>query len=244
MSAEQTLGKLRALRLSGMADAFEAYLHLGPSDKRSVAEVLAELTDAEWDTRINRRTERLLKRARLRFQASFEELRYSPERNVDRAAVARLTDEQWLRSGATVLITGATGVGKSYLACAIGRHACLTGVPTRYERAPKFFPRLNQCRGDGTYRREIDRIAKTPLLIIDDFGLVALDGEDRIALLEILEDRYGRAATVVASQLPVASWHTSIGEPTIADAVMDRLAHTPFIFELKGGSQRKARKAS
>ena len=241
MSEEQTLQKLRALRLAGMADAFQAYLNFGPADKRSPAEVLSQLADAEWDTRINRRTDRLLKKARLRVQASFEALRYSPERNLERTAVHALTGEQWLHSGSTVLITGATGAGKSFLACAIGRHACLTGVPTRYEQAPKFFPKLKQCRGDGTYRREIDRIAATPLLIIDDFGLLAMDTDDRITLLEVLEDRYARAATVIASQLPVAKWHGCIGDPTIADAVMDRLAHTPFIFELKGGSLRKAR---
>jgi len=241
MSEEQTLQKLRALRLSGMADSFENYMHFGPADKRTPAEVLAELTDAEWDTRINRRTERLLKKARLRLQATFEELTYSPERNLDRKVVHKLSGEQWLHNGSTVLITGATGAGKSFFACAIGRHACLAGVPTRYEQAPKFFPRLKQYRGEGTYRREIDRLARTPLLIIDDFGLVALDTEDRIALLEILEDRYARAATVVASQLPVAKWHGSIGDPTIADAVMDRLAHTPYIFELKGGSLRKTK---
>ena len=144
-----------------------------------------------------------------------------------------------MHSGATVLITGATGAGKSFLSCAIGRHACLRGVPTRYEQAPKFFPKLKQCRGEGSYRREIDLIARTPLLIIDDFGLLAMEADDRIALLEVLKDRQARAATVIASQLPVGKWHGCIGDATIGDAVMDRIAHTPFIFELKGGSLRK-----
>ena len=242
MNDQQTLEKLHSLRLGGMAEAFEAYLHTGPADKRTPAEVLAELVDAECDMRQNRRTERLLKRAHLRLQATIEELTYSPERNLDRKMMAKLIDESWIRKGATVLITGATGAGKSFVACAVGRNACLLGVPTRYEQAPKFFPRLKQCRGEGSYRREIDRIARTPLFILDDFGLIPLDGEDRIGLLELLEDRYGRAATIIASQLPVGSWHQAIGEPTIADAIMDRLAHTPFIFELKGGSQRKSRK--
>lgn len=244
MNDQQTLEKLHSLRLSGMADAFQDYLHTGPADKRTAAEVLAELVDAECDMRQNRRTERLLKRAHLRLQATIEELTYSPERNLDRKTVAKLTDDTWIRKGATVLITGATGVGKSFVACALGRNACLLSFPTRYEQAPKFFPRLKQCRGEGTYRREIDRIARTPLFILDDFGLIPLDGEDRIGLLEILEDRYGRAATIIASQLPVSTWHQAIGEPTIADAIMDRLAHTPFIFELSGGSQRKSRKLS
>jgi len=242
MNDAQTLEKLRALRLYGMADAFAAFLQYGPSDKRTAEELLAELTDAEWDTRVNRRTERLLKAARLRFQASLEEITYSPERNLDRKAVHKLMSPDWIDGGTTVLITGATGAGKSFLACAIGRQACLAGVATRYEQAPKFFPRLRQARGEGTYRREIDRLARTPLFVLDDFGLLELDADDRVALLEVLEDRYARAATVIASQLPIAKWHACIGQPTIADAVMDRLAHTPFIFELKGGSLRKPRK--
>ena len=241
MNDQQTLQKLRSLRLSGMAQAFEAYLQLGPTDKRTVSEVLAELVDAEYDTRENRRTERLLRRARLRFAATFEELNFSPERNLDREMVQRLAGDEWIRKGSSVLITGATGAGKSFLACAIGRHTCLSGLATRYEPATKFFPYLKQCRGEGTFRREIERLAKTPVLIIDDFGLVPLDAEDRIALLEILEDRYARLPTVVASQLPVGKWHGSIAEPTVADAIMDRLAHTPFLFDLKGQSQRKRR---
>jgi len=242
MNDQQTLEKLRALRLTGMADGFEAYLRLGAADKRTPSQLLAELADAECDTRENRRNERLLNKARLRFQATFEELSFTPERNLDRAMVGKLAQTEWIRGGATVLITGATGAGKSFLACAIGRHTCLSGIPTHYEQATKFFPRLKQCRGDGTFRHEIDRLAKTPVLILDDFGLLPLDSEDRIALLEILEDRYARSATVIVSQLPVGNWHAAIGEPTVADAIMDRLAHTPFIFELKGGSQRKTRK--
>jgi len=243
MNDQQTLEKLRSLRLSGMAQVFDAYLQYGPADKRTPSEVLAELIDAECDMRYNHRTDRLLKAAKLRLQATFEELHYGPERNLDRKAVQKLIAEEWINKGTTVLVSGATGVGKSFFLCAIGRHACLSGIPTRYEQAPKFFPRLKQCRGEGTFRREIDRLAKMPLLILDDFGLLPLDTEDRIALLEILEDRYARSATVIASQLPVGKWHASIGEPTIADAIMDRLAHTPFIFELKGGSQRKVRKS-
>jgi DNA replication protein DnaC len=241
MNDGQTLEKLRSLRLYGMAEAFAAFLQYGPSDKRSPAEVLAELADAEWDARNNRRSERLLKAARLRFQATLEEIDFSPERNLDRTGVRKLMSTEWIDHGATVLITGATGVGKSYLACAIGRQACLAGIPTRYEQAPKFFPRVRQSRGDGTYRREINRLAKTPLFILDDFGLISMDTDDRVALLEVLEDRYSRAATVIASQLPIAKWHVSIGEPTLADAIMDRLAHTPFIFDLKGESLRRAK---
>ena len=233
----QTIDKLKSLRLHGMAEALQEARRCGGG--QSPEQLLAELTDAEWDARVQRRTARLLKQAKLRFTATLDQLDYSPERNLDRDMVARLQGTEWIWQGSTVLITGPTGSGKSFLACALGREACLSGVAARYESTPKLFPRLRERKGDGTYAKEIERIAKTPLLIIDDFGLLPLELNDRLALLEILEDRYRKHATVVVSQLPIESWHETIGEPTVADAVMDRLAHTPFIFNLQGGSMRK-----
>ncbi len=234
----QTIEKLRSMRLHGMAEALEIEQRTGERS-RSPGELLAELTDAEWDSRVKRRTSRLLKQAKLRFNATLDQIDYRPERGLDRDLVSRLHGTDWIEAGASVLITGPTGAGKSFLACALGREACLSGIATRYEPTPKLFPRLRQCHGEGTYAKEIERIARTPLLIIDDFGLLPLDVNDRLSLLEILEDRYRKAATVVVSQLPLDSWHEAVGEPTVADAILDRLAHTPFVFNLKGGSMRK-----
>ena len=239
MNEQQTLETLKSLRLSAMAEVYETFLRLGPSDSRSTHELIAEMAEAEWNAKWNRKTERLLKKAQLRIPASLDELDFSPERNLDKGAVQSLAQMKWIQAGSTVLITGATGVGKSFLACALGTEACLQGYSTRYFGAPKLFRRLRMARGEGTYTEEMKRLAKTSLLIIDDFGLMPLEHDDRLALLELLEDRYRKAATIIAAQIPVSSWHQTIGEPTIADAVMDRLAHTPYIFELKGGSRRK-----
>jgi DNA replication protein DnaC len=238
MNDTRTLETLRSLRLSAMADAYEASLRLGPTDAHTSGELVARMAEAEWNARHERRTTRLLKKAALRVPASLDEVDFSPERNLDRSVIGNLADMDWIARGATVLVTGPTGVGKSFLACAFGYEACLRGISTRYYRATKLFPALRMARGDGSYLQEIQRLAKTSLLIIDDFGLTPLEPEDRLSLLEILDDRYRRTGTIIAGQPPVSTWHELIGEPTIADAVMDRLAHTPYIFELKGGSRR------
>jgi len=239
MNETQTLEMLKSLRLFAMADVYEAFLRFGPSDSRTTGELIAEMAESEWNAKWNRKTERLLKKAQLRIPASLDEIDYSPERNIEKGVLQSLAQMEWVKNGSTILITGATGVGKSFLACALGTEACLHGFSTRYFGAPKLFRKLRMARGEGTYTDEMKRLAKTSLLIIDDFGLMPLEHDDRLALLEILEDRYRKAATIIAAQIPVASWHHTIGEPTIADAIMDRLAHTPYIFELKGGSRRK-----
>lgn len=238
MNDVQTVELLRSLRLSGMAEAYESILRLG-STGRTISEIVAQMTEAEWNSRQQRKTTRLLKNARLRIPASIDAIEFAPERNLDRDLVGQLASMDWVTRGATVLITGPTGAGKSFLASAFGHEACLHGFSTRYFGAAKLFPFLRMARGDGSYAREITRIGKTALLILDDFGLTSLEPNDRLALLEILDDRYRRAATIVSAQIPMSEWHQAIGDPTIADAVMDRLAYTPYIFELKGGSQRK-----
>jgi len=221
-----------------MADAFETSLRVGTNGV-TASDVVAAMAEAEWNLRYRRKTDRLLKTAALRLPATLDGIAFSPERNLDRNTVQTLGTMEWVARGDTLLVTGPTGAGKSYLACAFGHEACLRGFPTRYVRTTKLFPALRMARGDGTYLEEIRRLARTRLLIIDDFGLTPLDADDRLALLEILDDRYRNAGTIIAAQVPIGTWHELIGEPTIADAIMDRLAHTPWIFELKGASRRK-----
>jgi len=237
MNPSATLESLRSLRLSGMADVYESTIRLGDTAV-TATELVARMAEAETNRRHQRTTERLLKHARLRLPATFDQIVFSPERNLDRNTIQTLSDMQWIIRGDTVLITGPTGAGKSYLACAFGYEACLRGLTTRYVRATKLFPTLRMARGDGSYLDEIKRFARTQLLIIDDFGLTPLDADDRLALLELLDDRYRTAGTIIAAQVPIDTWHDVIGEPTIADAIMDRLAHTPWIFGLKGESRR------
>ena len=237
MNDVQTIETLKSLRLSAMADVYESTLRTGTG--HTTSEVVARMAEAEWNLREHRKTARLLKNARLRIPASIDEIEFSPERNLDRDAIGQLASMEWVHQGSTILITGPTGAGKSFLACALGHEACMRGMSTRYHGTSKLFPLLRMARGDGSYADEIRRFAKTSLLIIDDLGLTPLEADDRLALLEILDDRYRKAATIVSAQIPMSTWHQLIGDPTIADAIMDRLAYTPYIFELIGGSRRK-----
>jgi DNA replication protein DnaC len=221
-----------------MADVYEAALRIGPSDAPTSGELIAQMAEAEWNLRKQRKTDRLLRQAALRIPATIDAIDFTPERNLDRDTIGNLTTMEWIERGETMLITGPTGAGKSYLACAFGHEACLRGISARYVRATKLFPTLRMARADGSYFDEIRRFAKTGLLIIDDFGLTPLNADDRLSLLELLDDRYNKAGTIITGQVPIGAWHEIIGEPTIADAIMDRLAHTQWIFELKGGSRR------
>jgi DNA replication protein DnaC len=243
MNDSHTIAILRRLHLPAMADVFEASLRLEPAAAGGASQLLAHMCEAEWNERERRKTERLLKSAALRVPASLEEIEMSPERNLDRGLLSMLSSLEWIPHGATVLITGATGSGKSFLACALGHEACLKGMSTRYYPAGKLFAELRMARGDGSYYRELEKIAKTTLLIIDDFGLAPLEAEDRLSLLELLDERYHKTGTIIAAQVPVSAWHPLLGEPTVADAIMDRLAHTPYIIELQGGSRRRVHRS-
>src|SRR5690606_30718187 len=217
MNTDQTTEQLRALRLAGMARRYEAVSALPVHEVQNVHELLASMVQAEVEYRDHTRTQKYLKASRLRYNALPEEIICNPERGITREQVLRLSDGAFIGRGDNVLITGATGSGKSFLACALGRSACLLGYRTIYFSMNRFMDTVTQSRLDGTYLKWIKAISNHKLLIIDDFGLKAIDTDARLALLDILEDRYGNSSVVVTSQLPVEAWYNFIDEPTLAD---------------------------
>jgi DNA replication protein DnaC len=198
------------------------------------------LVDAEYLARDNRRLARLLKDADLRIPgACIEDVDTAAARGVDRAMLRQLATCGWIGEHLNVLVTGPTGVGKSYLASALGQAACRRGMRVLYRRVPRLFDEIALTRADGTYAKLLARLAKADLLVLDDLGMGTLTESHRHNLLEVMEDRYDRTATVVTSQLPIAKWHEWIGDPTVADAVLDRLVHNAYKLELRGNSKRK-----
>lgn len=233
--------QMARLRLSGMARSWQALEETRRVHELTFPEGLELLLQAEVDHRSNRRFNRLQKNARFRYQASIEELAYDATRGLDKALVSTLASGQYLEKGESVLITGAAGCGKSFLASALGHHACSQGYSVGYFNTQKLLMRAKMARAEGTMLKFFEILAKTRLLIFDDFGLTHLDNQQQLDLMEIIEDRHGKASTIIASQLPVASWYDVIGEETIADAILDRLVHTSYRIELKGESLRKKR---
>jgi DNA replication protein DnaC len=231
--------QMTQLRLHGMARSFQALLETRQAQELSLSDGLALLLQAEHDERINRRFVRLRKNAAFRYPASLEQLRYDPARGLDKSLISRLAAADYLDKGESVLITGATGCGKSFLASALGHQACMQGYTVAYFNVQKLLLQTKLARAAGTIARFFEHLAKTRLLILDDFGLTTLDAQQRLDFLEIIEDRHATHASIIASQLPVASWYDIIGEPTIADAILDRLIHTSHRIELKGDSLRK-----
>lgn len=236
---QATLQKLEALRLHGMSRAFRGAIESGTKNHLTPDELLSHVVDAEWDERHNRRLQRLLKAARLRYAAGFEDIDFALNRNLEKNQLLRFSDCRWIEEHQDVIVSGPCGTGKSFLACALGTQGCLYGYRVGYYAASKLFSQLKLCRADGSYLKELSRIQKQALIVIDDFGLQALDAPSRLSLLEILEDRYGRASSIFVSQLPVSGWHPMIGDPTIADAICDRIVHGAHRIELKGESVRK-----
>lgn len=227
------------LRLHGMARSFQALMETRQAQELSLSDGLALLLQAEHDERNNRRYARLRKNAAFRYPASLEQLSYGPARGLDKSLISRLATADYLEKGESVLITGATGCGKSFLASALGHQACMQGYTVAYFNVQKLLLQTKLARAAGTIARLFEQLAKTRLLILDDFGLTSLDANQRLDFLDIIEDRHATHATIIASQLPVASWYDIIGEPTIADAILDRLVHTSHRIELKGDSLRK-----
>ena len=239
MNNQATLEKMNRMKLYGMARALKAVLETGMGNGLSADEVVAHLVEREWEERQNRAIARLLKRARFRYQASFEQIDFQLTRNLDKTMMLRFSDSLWIEKAQNIIIEGPTGVGKSFLGSALGHQACMYGFKTLYFNAIKLFSRLSMAKADGSYEKELKRIAKVDVLLIDDFGVQHLDTQSRLALLEILEDRHGKKSTVITSQLPVSKWHEVIGDPTLADAICDRVVHSAFRIELKGESVRK-----
>jgi DNA replication protein DnaC len=238
MNTQKTVEQLKSLKLSGMARRYEAALDLPLHQQQDAHELIAMITQAEVEYRKHARTQKYLKASKLRYHALPEEILCNADRGITREQVMRLCEGMFIEKGENVLITGATGCGKSFLACALGRSACLLGYRTQYFSMNKFLDALAQSRLDGTYPKWIRGVSSNRLLILDDFGLKPLNNDARIALLDILEDRYGNGATLITSQLPVDSWYNFIDEPTLADAIMDRLSASAHRIPLTGKSLR------
>jgi DNA replication protein DnaC len=242
MLTQPTLEKLQALRLPGMAEAFRAQSQQTSLSDLSFEERFALLVDQEWNWRQNRALARRLAQAQLRHRASVEDLDFGSPRSLNRSLVRSLTqDSAWVRQHQNVFVLGPTGIGKSFLACALAEKACRDGFSALYTRASQLFRDLALARADGSLRSRLARLARTDVLVVDDWAMTPLADSERRDFLEICEDRYQLRSTILTSQLPVARWHEQIGDPTLADSILDRLVHNAHRLEMQGESMRKKR---
>jgi len=239
MLLHPTLEKLTTLRFTGMAAALDEQMQMNSLDDMSFEERLGLMLDREIAVRQTRRMNTRLRKAKLRQDSCIEDIDFRHPRGLDKSLVIRLAGCEWIKEHNNLIITGPTGVGKTYLACAFAQKACRQGFNTLYLRMTKLFEDLSLSKGDGRYLKLLSSFAKADLLVLDDYGLDQLSREQRHDLLEILEDRHGLKSTLVTSQLPIDHWHEQIGDPTLADAILDRLIHSSHKIKLKGESMRK-----
>jgi len=243
MLKEPTIEKIHALRLRAMAAAWDEQQKSPDVIAMSFDERFALLVDAEWMARENARLGRALKEAKLRISdASVEGIDYPPRRELDKTLVRQLASCKWVHEHQTVIVTGATGTGKTFVACALAQQACRKGFRALYRRTSRFFDELRLARADGSYPRLLARVARIDVLVLDDFAIAPVTDLERRDLLEVLEDRYGARSTVITSQLPADRWHDYLADPTVADAICDRVIHGSHRLALKGPSRRKERK--
>ncbi|HNS11683.1 MAG TPA: IS21-like element helper ATPase IstB [Bacteroidia bacterium] len=242
MNTTATLQQLKELKLTGMARSYESILQLSAHQQPEAHALIAQMCDAEVQSRVHYKTQFFLKLSKLRYAASIEELSFTKDRNLTKEQVLQLSDCSYLDRAENILISGATGSGKSFLACALGHQACVMGYKTLYLNLNRFTEKLMTAKLDGTFVKLLNQLEKTSLLILDDFGLAPMEQNTRLALLQILEDRYAKRSIIIASQIPINKWHETINEPTLADAIMDRLTANSHRFELKGESLRKKNK--
>jgi len=234
-----TVDKLQALRFTGMLKALQEQQHLPDIDALSFDERLGLLVDREITEREDRRLQTRLRKAQLKHQAAIEDIDYRTPRGLDKALMRQLGSGQWVKEGLNLIINCPTGVGKTWIACALAHKACREGYSAQYLRLPRLFEALHLAHGDGRYHNLMSGFAKIDLLILDDWGLAKLNAEQRRDLLELLDDRHGHRSTLVTSQIPVDHWHDIIADPTLADAILDRLVHNAYRLHLKGESMRK-----
>jgi DNA replication protein DnaC len=243
MLTHPTLDKLQHLKFTGMAAALAEQMQMPDIEELAFEERLGLLVDRELTERENRRLSSRLRRARLKHNAALEDIDYRHPRGLDKSLIQFLATCQWVKEHLNILITGPTGVGKTWIACALAHKACREGYTAGYLRLPRLLQDMAIAKGDGRYPKLLATLAKTDVLVLDDWGLAKLTGEQRRDLLEILEDRHATRSTLATSQLPIETWHDIIGDPTLADAILDRLVHNAYRINLKGASMRK-RKAN